>query len=157
MNGQRYYTVRAKERPLPRARQHRVDQKQLAWVETTLRDAKEDWKICYFHHPLYSNAGAPRIVRRPPRAAGAALHQVRRQRRVLRARSRLRARQAAEGHLLFRLGRGRPAAERQHAADRDETAAYFDQDQSFMLVEIAGDEMYFQVDLAHRQSRSTPA
>ena len=26
----------------------------------------------------------------------------------------------------------------------DETAAYFDQDQSFMLVEIAGDEMYFE-------------
>ena len=25
----------------------------------------------------------------------------------------------------------------------EETAAYFDQDQSFMLVEIAGDEMYF--------------
>ena len=26
----------------------------------------------------------------------------------------------------------------------DETAAYFDQDQSFMLVEIAGAELYFQ-------------
>ena len=27
----------------------------------------------------------------------------------------------------------------------DQTAAYFDQDQSFMLVEVAGAEMYFQV------------
>jgi len=26
----------------------------------------------------------------------------------------------------------------------DETAAYFDQDQSFMLVEISGDEMFFE-------------
>ena len=26
----------------------------------------------------------------------------------------------------------------------DETAAYFDQDQCFLLVEIAGDEMYFE-------------
>ena len=26
----------------------------------------------------------------------------------------------------------------------DETAAYFDQDQSFMLVEVAGSEMHFQ-------------
>ena len=33
-----------------------VDAQQLRWVESTLRDAKEDWKICYFHHPLYSNA-----------------------------------------------------------------------------------------------------
>jgi hypothetical protein len=27
----------------------------------------------------------------------------------------------------------------------DETAAYFDQDQSFMLLEVAGDDMFFQV------------
>jgi predicted phosphodiesterase len=27
----------------------------------------------------------------------------------------------------------------------DETAAYFDQDQSFMLVEVTGDDMFFQV------------
>lgn len=26
----------------------------------------------------------------------------------------------------------------------DQTAAYFDQDQSFMIVEVAGDELYFQ-------------
>ena len=23
----------------------------------TLRDSREDWKISYFHHPLYSDAG----------------------------------------------------------------------------------------------------
>jgi hypothetical protein len=29
--------------------------------------------------------------------------------------------------------------------DDETTAAYFDQDQSFMLVEVAGDDMFFQV------------
>ena len=33
-----------------------MDAKQLAWIETTLQSAREDWKICYFHHPLNSNA-----------------------------------------------------------------------------------------------------
>ena len=33
-----------------------MDAKQLAWIETALREAPEDWKICYFHHPLYSSA-----------------------------------------------------------------------------------------------------
>src|SRR6266849_4740710 len=33
-----------------------MDPKQLAWLETQLRNASTgDWKICYFHHPLYSS------------------------------------------------------------------------------------------------------
>jgi 3',5'-cyclic AMP phosphodiesterase CpdA len=33
-----------------------MDPKQLAWLETQLRNAGTgDWKICYFHHPLYSS------------------------------------------------------------------------------------------------------
>jgi predicted MPP superfamily phosphohydrolase len=30
---------------------------QFVWFEKQLKDAKEDWKIVYFHHPLYSSAG----------------------------------------------------------------------------------------------------
>jgi len=28
---------------------------QIAWLEKELKDAKEDWKIVFFHHPLYSS------------------------------------------------------------------------------------------------------
>jgi 3',5'-cyclic AMP phosphodiesterase CpdA len=31
--------------------------KQIVWFEKALKDADEDWKIAYFHHPLYSSAG----------------------------------------------------------------------------------------------------
>ena len=27
----------------------------LAWLEQGLQDSKADWKICFFHHPLYSS------------------------------------------------------------------------------------------------------
>ncbi len=39
----------------------------------------------------------------------------------------------------------------------DETAAYFDQDQSFMLVEVSDDDMFFSADLAGPAAPSTPA
>jgi 3',5'-cyclic AMP phosphodiesterase CpdA len=28
---------------------------QITWLEKELRDSTEDWKIAYFHHPLYSS------------------------------------------------------------------------------------------------------
>jgi hypothetical protein len=33
-----------------------MDQDQLAWIEKELESSNEDWKICFFHHPLYSSA-----------------------------------------------------------------------------------------------------
>jgi hypothetical protein len=30
---------------------------QVTWLENELRSAREDWKIVYFHHPLYSSGG----------------------------------------------------------------------------------------------------
>ena len=58
------------------------------------------------------------VVGRPARPARADLRQVRRQCGVLRPRPRLRATQAAEGHLLLRVGCGGPAAKRQHETRR---------------------------------------
>jgi 3',5'-cyclic AMP phosphodiesterase CpdA len=35
-----------------------MDKKQLEWLEGELKGSKADWKVPYFHHPLYSSAGA---------------------------------------------------------------------------------------------------
>ena len=118
MNGQRYYTYARNNVRFFALDSTQMDPKQVEWLEGALRDAQEDWKICYFHHPLYSERGAPRLVGRPARAARADLHQVRRQRRLLRPRPRLRAHQAAEGHLLLRVGLGGTAAKGQHGIRR---------------------------------------
>ena len=121
-----------------------LDQKQLAWVETTLRDAKEDWKIPYFHHPLYSNAdrhGAsvdirvrlePLFIKYGVNVVFAGHDHV--YERIKPQNGIYYFVSGAAGQL--RRGNMRP--------NPDETAAFFDQDQSFMLVEIAGAEMYFQ-------------
>jgi len=32
-----------------------MDPAQLDWLEQSLHNSKAKWKICYFHHPLYSD------------------------------------------------------------------------------------------------------
>jgi hypothetical protein len=56
MNGQRYYAYARNNVRFFALDSNLMDQKQLAWLDAELKNAKEDWKICYFHHPLYSNA-----------------------------------------------------------------------------------------------------
>ena len=84
------------------------------WLEKELENSGEDWKIPYFHHPLYSSGERHGSIYEFARGLGAAVRQIRRQRRVHRARSLLRAHQAAAGHRLLRHWIGRAAAEGQH-------------------------------------------
>ena len=87
---------------------------QIAWLEQELKNAREDWKVVFFHHPLYSSGERHGSDTELRDALGAAVRRPRSQHRVHRARPLLRARQAAEGHSLLRGGIGRPAARRQH-------------------------------------------
>jgi 3',5'-cyclic AMP phosphodiesterase CpdA len=59
MNGERFYTFK----PKPGVRifaldSNYMDPKQLEWLEKELASSGSDWKICFFHHPLYSSGGA---------------------------------------------------------------------------------------------------
>jgi predicted MPP superfamily phosphohydrolase len=57
MDGQRYYSfVRGNVRFFV-LDTNSLDPRQLQWMERALQDSRDDWKIAYFHHPLYSNAG----------------------------------------------------------------------------------------------------
>ena len=85
MNGESYYTYKKGNARFFVLNSNYMDPKQTAWLEAQLRDAGNgDWKICYFHHPLYSSADP---IVRPPicGAVGAAVRQVRRGYRVCRA------------------------------------------------------------------------
>jgi hypothetical protein len=58
MNGQKYYTFK----PQNGVRffaidSNYVDQKQLQWLDKELAASGSDWKIVFFHHPLYSSGG----------------------------------------------------------------------------------------------------
>lgn len=56
MGGQRYYTFRISEGVrLFALDSNYLDAPQLTWLEKELSSSGSDWKIAYFHHPLYSS------------------------------------------------------------------------------------------------------
>jgi len=57
MNEQRYYTFRKKSVQFFALDSNYLDRKQLEWLEGELKGSKADWKLPYFHHPLYSSGG----------------------------------------------------------------------------------------------------
>ncbi|MGE3512518.1 MAG: metallophosphoesterase, partial [Vicinamibacterales bacterium] len=56
MNGERYYTFARGNVRFFALDTDYLDSAQLAWLEAELAAATEGWKICFFHHPLYSSA-----------------------------------------------------------------------------------------------------
>ena len=76
MEGRRYYTFRRNERRIEGLTGAGVrffvldsrsfDPSQLVWVRDELGHSGTDWKVCYFHHPLYTSgryATAARFLR----------------------------------------------------------------------------------------------
>jgi 3',5'-cyclic AMP phosphodiesterase CpdA len=142
MEGQRYYSYTRSNVRFVVLDSTQLDQKQLQWAEATLRDAKEDWKICYFHHPLYSNAarhGASvdiRVVLEPLFVKyGVNV--------VFSGHDHVYERTAPQKGIYYFLSGSAGQLRKGNMRPTKDTAAYFDQDQSFMLVEIAGADMYF--------------
>ena len=121
-----------------------MDPKQLDWLESQLSGSHSTWKICYFHHPLYSHARAhgpePDLRKRLEplfEANGVSI--------VFAGHEHVYERlKPQNGINYFVLGSSgqlrfhdlRPSAD---------TAKGFDADQAFALVEISGDQLYFEV------------
>ena len=55
MDDQRYYSYARRNVRFFVLDSNYFDPAQQAWVEASLKAATEEWKICYFHHPLYSD------------------------------------------------------------------------------------------------------
>jgi len=55
MNGERYYTFKKSNVAFFALDSTYMDPKQLDWLEKELRNSNAEWKICFFHHPLYSD------------------------------------------------------------------------------------------------------
>jgi 3',5'-cyclic AMP phosphodiesterase CpdA len=143
MNGQRYYTyVRSNVRFFA-LDSTLMDRKQLDWLEAALKDASEEWKICYFHHPLYSDAARhgssfdlravlePLFVKYGVNVVFSGHDHV--YERVKPQKGIYYFVSGAAGQL--RKGNMRPTGD---------TAAAFDRDQSFMLLEVIGSELHFE-------------
>jgi predicted phosphodiesterase len=55
MNGERFYTFTKGNIEFFVLDSNYMDRKQLDWFERALKDSRSDWKMAYFHHPLYSS------------------------------------------------------------------------------------------------------
>jgi predicted phosphodiesterase len=58
MNGERFYTFTKGNIEFFVLDSNYMDRKQLDWFERSIKGSKSDWKMAYFHHPLYSSGEA---------------------------------------------------------------------------------------------------
>ncbi len=143
MNGKQYYAFTKGNVRFFALDTNYLDPKQLAWLEQELAAATEPWKICYFHHPLYSSGGyhgsatelrkvlEPLFVKYGVQAVFAGHEHV--YERV----------KAQKGIYYFTEG----AAGELRAGDLRQkglTEIGFDKDRSFLTIEISGDDLYYQ-------------
>ena len=56
MNGKEYYKFKKRNVSFYSLNSNLMDAKQIKWLETELADDDSEWKIAFFHHPLYSSA-----------------------------------------------------------------------------------------------------
>ena len=122
MNGERYYSFKKDKLGNPGVRFFALDsnymtREQLEWLEKELAASGSDWKIAFFHHPLYSSGGRHGSEVDLRDQARAAVPEARRQCRLRRSRALLRAAEAAEGHLLLHRRRLGQAPARRHSED----------------------------------------
>jgi 3',5'-cyclic AMP phosphodiesterase CpdA len=143
MNGERFYTHKKDNVRFFVLDTDYLDPKQQEWIERELKASSDDWKIVYFHHPLYSSAerhGSELDLREilEPLFIKYGVSVVFQGHDHIYERTK-----PQQGITYFVSGAGgqlRPG----DYEKTEFTAAGYDQDQSFMIVEIDKDDMHFQ-------------
>jgi predicted phosphodiesterase len=143
MNGQRYYTFKYQSVRFYALDSNYMDRDQLAWLEKELAASGSDWKIPFFHHPIYSSGGTH----------GSEVD-LRTQVEPLFLKYGVSVVLAGHEHFYERLKPQRGiqyftvgGAAKLRAGDirkTNMTALGYDTDNTYMLVEMSGDQMSFQ-------------
>jgi predicted phosphodiesterase len=144
MNGTTYYTFKKGNVRFFALDSNYMDPKQTAWLETQLREAgNSGWKICYFHHPLYSSAtfhgpdGDLRKVLEPLFVKyGVDV--------VLSGHDHVYERVRPQQGIYYFVEGASGSLRAGNLSPSAITARGFDTDRTFMMIEFAGDDMYFQ-------------
>jgi hypothetical protein len=152
MGGEKYYTFRGSAGGLSKVTQggvrffaldsNYVDRPQLEWLTKELAASGSDWKIAFFHHPLYSSGGThgssletratlePIFVKNDVHVVFAGHDHF--YERI----------KPQQGIIHFVVGAG-GSLRKGDIRKTDMTDKGFDTDYSFMLVEIVGDDMHY--------------
>jgi predicted phosphodiesterase len=143
MDGHRYYTFKRGKVRFFALDSNYMDPEQLKWLENELRGATEDWKIAFFHHALYSSAayhGSSLELRRilEPLFLKYGVKV------VLSGHDHIYERIEEQNGIHYFVEGSSGQLRRGDARGASFTAKAFDEDCTFMVVEIAGDLLYFQ-------------
>jgi hypothetical protein len=119
-----------------------LDPAQLQWLEKELAESGSDWKIAYFHHPLYTTANrGPEVEVRAVLEPLFVKHGVD---VVFSGHEHVYERlNPQKGIYYFTVG-GAAKLRKGDTRSSPLIAARFDRDRSFLLAEIAGDSLYFE-------------
>jgi hypothetical protein len=144
MGGKEYYSFKKGKVRFFALNSNYMDQRQIQWLENELKNSGSDWKICFFHHPLYSSGGRHgpdtelrKVVEPVFIKYGVDVAFMGHEHFYERFKPQ-------QGIYYFITGAGGKIAPNDVKA-RQWTEKYYDQDLSFMLVEIADTQMHFQV------------
>jgi len=144
MNGQRYYTFKANDRVrFFVLDSNYMDPEQLNWLAKELKGSNSPWKICFFHHPLYSSGkqhGSDADLRRflEPLFLEYGVKV------VLAGHEHFYERLKPQKGIYYFISGGSAKLRRDNIARTNLTAKGFDQDNHFMLMEIDGDTLHYQ-------------
>ena len=147
MNGERYYTFKPSLTANVRffaLDSNYMDEKQLTWLDEQLAASGSEWKICFFHHPPYSSGEAhgsditlrnqiePLFVKYGVNAVFTGHEHF--YERI----------KPQKGIAYFIAGSSAKLRAGNIASAPTLEAKGFDQGYTFMLVEIAGDDLFYQ-------------
>jgi predicted MPP superfamily phosphohydrolase len=143
MGGERYFTFVKKNVRFFVLDSNQLDPKQRAWLDEALQRSDDQWRICYFHHPIYSDGGrhgsdvSLRVALEP-------LLVKYRVNVVFSGHDHIYERLKPQKGITYFVSGSGGQLRRGDVRPSGLTAAYYDQDQSFMLVEVAGDDLFFE-------------
>jgi 3',5'-cyclic AMP phosphodiesterase CpdA len=145
MDGKRYYSFKA---PNGSVRFFALDsnymqQEQLTWLEKELAASGSDWKIAFFHHPLYSSGerhGSDEKLREQlePLFVKHGMEV------VFTGHEHFYERLKPQKNIHYIISGAAAKLRRGNIGDSGLTAKGYDQGYTFVIAEIAGDDMHFQ-------------
>ncbi|HSD45426.1 MAG TPA: metallophosphoesterase [Pyrinomonadaceae bacterium] len=145
MEGQEYYKFSKGDVSFYSLNSNYMDKKQIDWLKDKLAADTSEWKIAYFHHPPYSSGAAhgsdtklreivePMFVKYGVNVVFTGHEHF--YERI----------KPQQGVYYFISGSGGKLRKGDVKKGSPLTEKAFDRDMSFMLIEVAGNEMYFQV------------
>jgi predicted phosphodiesterase len=151
--GRRYYTFKPERKGLanvagPSVRffmldTENLDLTQVLWLRRELAASESEWKIAVFHRPIYTSGryAAPALRFRRLLEPAFLLHGVS---VAFSGHEHFYERTHPQRGIVYFISGGAGSLRRGDIRPTGLTAAGFDEDFHFMLVEIAGDDMYFQ-------------